>query len=141
MIKITARPISPQQAVDLVRTPGSGCVAVYVGLIRDTSRGKKVLSVEYRDADGQATARLEEMAAEIMRRWPMHKISICHRIGMLRVGDVNLVVAVSAAHRREAFAAARFAVDSFKKNPPTSKNETYVGGVKHRKTVESLENA
>jgi molybdopterin synthase catalytic subunit len=128
MIKVSEAPISPEQVVNHVKTLGSGCVVTYIGLIRDKSRGKLVASVEYQDADGQASARLEGIAAEIKRRWPVNKVTIHHRIGKLKVSDINFVVAISAAHRREAFAAVRFAVDSFKKKLPTIKRETYTDG-------------
>ena len=125
MIIVTEKPISPEQVIDLVKTPGSGCVAAYVGLIRDSSHGKKVLSVEYRDADGKAAERLQAIAGEIKQKWPVNKVAFYHRVGVLKVDDINLVVAVSAGHRREAFAALRFAINSFKKRLPTSKKETY----------------
>jgi molybdopterin synthase catalytic subunit len=128
MIKITDRPISPEQVINRVKTPGSGCVVSYVGLIRDNSHGKPVASVEYKDADGKAEERLEAIAAEIKRRWPVNGVAIYHRIGKLKVGDINLVVAISSGHRREAFAASRFAVDSFKKTLPTTKKEIYTDG-------------
>ena len=97
MIKITDKPISPETVVDKAKTSGSGCVVTYVGLIRDNSRGKSVLSVEYRDTDGQAEARLGEIAAEIEQKWPVNAVAIYHRVGKLNVGDINLVVAVAAA--------------------------------------------
>jgi molybdopterin synthase catalytic subunit len=127
MIRVSPAPIYPDRVVERVRTSGSGCVAIYIGLIRDNSHGKTVAAVEYRDADGRAAERLDELAEEIKRRWPVNKVAIYHRTGKLKVGDINLVVAVAAAHRREAFAAVRFAVDGFKKRLPTSKKETYIG--------------
>jgi molybdopterin synthase catalytic subunit len=128
MIKISEAPISPERVIDLVKTAGSGCVVTYIGLIRENSRSKLVESVEYRDDDGKASERLDELASEIKRRWPVNRVAIHHRIGKLKVGDINLAVAISASHRREAFAAVRFAVDSFKKRLPTAKRETYANG-------------
>jgi molybdopterin synthase catalytic subunit len=128
MIKITDKPISPQEVINKVRTSGSGCVAAYVGLIRDNSRGKHVLSVEYQDADGEAEARLGEIAEEIKRKFPVNKVAIYHRVGRLKVGDINLVVAIAAAHRTEGFAASQYAIDQFKEKLPTRKIETYQDG-------------
>ena len=105
MIHITNKPISPEQVVDKVKTDGSGCVVTYVGLIRDNSRGKPVLSVEYEDADGNAENRLREIAEEIKQKWPVNNVAICHRVGRLAVGDINLLVAIAASHREEGFAA------------------------------------
>jgi len=63
MIEITEKPISPELVVNKVKTDGSGCVVTYVGVIRGYSRGKPVLSVEYKDPEGTAESRLSEMAA------------------------------------------------------------------------------
>jgi len=63
MIKITDKPISPELVVNEVKTDGSGCVLVYVGLIRKESRGKQVLSVEYKDTSGTAEDSLRQIAS------------------------------------------------------------------------------
>jgi molybdopterin synthase catalytic subunit len=128
VIEITIKPISPEVVVNRVKTPGSGCVAVYVGLIRNNSRGKQVVSVEYADPKGTAKAELEKIAAEIRQKWPLEDIAICHRIGKLEVGDINFLVAIAAAHRKEGFAAAQHAVDRFKEILPTRKKEIYSDG-------------
>ena len=128
MIKVTDKPISPEEVVNHARTPDSGCVVTYVGLIRDNSRGKPVLSVEYTDIDGQAEARLGEIIEEIRGRWPVNNMVVCHRTGKLNVGDINLVVAVASAHRSEGLEAVAFAVDRFKEKLPTAKKETYKDG-------------
>ena len=125
---ITDQPLSPETVVNRVRTAGGGCVVTYVGLIRDNSRGKAVLAVEYEDSDGRAQARLGEIAAEIRRQYPVNNIAIYHRVGRLNVGDINLVVAIAAAHRGEGFAASQAAIDLFKEKLPTSKRETYTDG-------------
>lgn len=128
MIKITEQPIATEAVINKVRTSGSGCVVAYIGLIRDNSRGKPVLSVEYIDADGQAEAGLRKIADEIRQKWPVNAVTIYHRIGKLNVGDINFVVAISAAHRGEGYAASQYAVDRFKESLPTVKKETYRDG-------------
>lgn len=128
MIKITDQPLSPEAAINLVRSSASGCVVTYVGLIRETSRGKKVASVEYTDADGGAEDRLREIAGEARHQWPINEVAIHHRVGKLRVGDINIVVAVSAAHRSDGFAAIQQIIDRFKGALPTRKRETYADG-------------
>jgi molybdopterin synthase catalytic subunit len=128
MIEITSSPLSPETAVNSARSPASGCVVTYVGLIRETSRGKEVLSVEYSDPGGMAEDRLREIAGEARRKWPVNAVAIHHRIGKLNVGDINLVVAVAAAHREEGFAASQYIIDRFKEALPTRKRETYADG-------------
>jgi len=128
VIEITSKPISPESVVNRIKTSGSGCVATYVGLIRDNSQGKPVASVEYTDPKGTAKADLEKIAGEIRRKWQLEGITICHRIGKLEVGDINFLVAVASAHRQEGFAAAQYAVDRFKELMPTRKKESYRDG-------------
>ena len=125
MIEITNKPISPEKLVAAVKTTGSGCVATYVGLIRDNSHGKKVESVTYQDPEGTAAAKLQQIADETSRKWPVENIGIIHRIGRLQVGDINLTVAVAAGHREEGFDACRYIIDEFKRRLPTRKTETY----------------
>ena len=128
MIAITKKPISPEFVVNEVKTDSSGCVVTYVGLIRESSRGKQVLSVEYEDITGQAESRLREIAGEIACKWPVNNIAICHRVGKLKVGDINLVVAIASAHRQEGLAACQYAIDQFKQKLPTHKREIYEDG-------------
>jgi len=128
MIEIIQKPISPELVVNKVKTDNSGCVVTYIGLIRGYSRGKPVLSVEYEDAQGTAKERLQEIAGEIRQKWQLNGIAICHRIGKLKVGDINLVIAIAATHRQEGFAACQYAIDQFKQRLPTRKKETYQDG-------------
>ena len=100
----------------------------YVGVIRDYSQGKPVLSVEYKDPEGTAENSLREIADEVDQRWQLNNIAICHRTGKLKVGEINLVVAIAAAHRREGFAACQHIIDQFKQKLPTRKTETYQDG-------------
>jgi len=127
MIEITEKPISPELVINKVKTDSSGCVVTYVGLIRDYSEGRPVLSVEYEDTEGTAEKRLREIASEIRQRWQVNNLAICHRIGKLKVGEVNFLVAIAAAHRKEGFAVCQYAVDRFKEIMPTQKRETYGG--------------
>jgi molybdopterin synthase catalytic subunit len=128
VIEITHNPISPERVISQVKTGGSGCVVTYVGLIRNSSQGKAVASVEYEDARGTAADALKKIAGEIRQKWPIENIAICHRVGKLKVGDINFLAAVAAAHRQEGLAACSYAVDRFKELLPTRKTETYTDG-------------
>ena len=125
---ISEEPVSPEAMVNKVRNQKSGCVVTYIGLIRESSEGKPVLSVEYRDPEGQAQKRLEQIVSDTKRRWTVTNIAICQRIGRLEVGDINLVVAVASAHRQEGFAACQYIINQFKEKLPTHKVETYQDG-------------
>ncbi len=82
----------------------------------------------YEDVGGKAEKRLQEIAGEIKQKWQISNVAIYHRIGQLKVGDINLVVAIAAAHREEGFAACQYAIDQFKQQLPTRKKETYQDG-------------
>ena len=127
-VKIVHEPVNPEEIISQAKTRDSGCVVTYVGLIRDTSHDKPVLSVEYTDRDGRAESRLRELAEEILRKFPVNNLAMCHRAGKLKVGDINIVFAFAAGHRQEGFAACEYAVDRFKETMPTAKKETYTDG-------------
>ncbi len=128
MIEITQKPISPESVISKVKTASSGCVATYVGLIRGDSHGKPVLSVEYEDSANKAKDILQQIASEIRQKWAVENVAICHRIGKLKVGDINFLAAIASAHRQEGLAACGYAVDRFKELMPTKKTETYTDG-------------
>ena len=128
MIEVTEQPISPECVINKVRNNRSGCVVTYVGLIRDYSQGKPVLSVAYEDSARSAENTLRGIADEVRQRWHIESIAICHRTGKLSVGEINLVVAIASAHRSEGFAACQYAIDQFKERLPTKKTETYQDG-------------
>ncbi len=71
---------------------------------------------------------MREIAQEVKRKWQVENIAISHRVGKLKVGEINLVVAVASAHRGEGFAACQYVVDRFKERLPTRKTETYQDG-------------
>ena len=125
MIEVTEQPISPERVIKKVKNNHSGCVVTYVGLIRDYSQGKAVLSIEYHDSEGNAENTLREIAREAKQRWQIEDIAISHRVGKLRVGEINLVVAVASVHRSEGFTACQYVIDQFKERSPTEKIETY----------------
>ncbi|MBN2240977.1 MAG: molybdenum cofactor biosynthesis protein MoaE [Dehalococcoidales bacterium] len=128
MIKITDKPLSPDTALNEVKTTSSGCAILYVGLIRDNSNGKEVASVEYSDPKGTAEQGLQAIVEELNTDWELNGVALHHRITKMVPGDINLVVAISAAHRSEAIDACRRAVDLFKEKLPTAKVETYTDG-------------
>jgi molybdopterin synthase catalytic subunit len=127
-IKIVSHPIQPADVIAQAKTKNSGCVVTYVGLIRDVSHDKPVQSVEYLDVDGQAESRLRALAEDVLQKYPVNNLALCHRVGKLDVGDINIVFAFACSHRQEGFAACSYAVDRFKETLPTRKKETFRDG-------------
>ena len=125
MIRITRNPIRPEAAIEGVRKKAYGAVIAYVGTVRDVSHDRRVIFMEHQvSLQDMARQELEQIAEEIGRRWQLEDVSIIHRIGKLRTGEILLVVAIGAPHRVEAFEACQYAIDRFKEVSPKWTTET-----------------
>ena len=128
MIVISDEPISPGIMIDELKAGRSGSAVVSIGMIHQYSRGKQVVSLEFTDPEGTAEQKLRDVAGEVEQKWHPDNIVICHRIGKLKVGEINIFIAVLAAHRSEAFEACQYAGDRLRQLIPTHKTETYQDG-------------
>lgn len=128
VIEITDGPIAVDRALSAVADPGAGAVVLFLGVVRDNARGRRVTRLEYEAYEALARREMEKIAATIGSRWPMTRIAIIHRTGHLKVGEASVAVSVSAAHRAEAFEAARFAIDTLKLTVPIWKKEIWESG-------------
>jgi len=110
--------------------PDCGAVVLFSGTVRDHAEGRSdVQFLEYEAYDEMVVPKLDEIVAETRTRWPdVGRIALVHRIGRLELGESSVVAAVSAPHRPEAFAAARFAIDALKVSVPVWKREIWEGG-------------
>jgi molybdopterin synthase catalytic subunit len=129
-VGLTEQSLGVQDAADWVGRPACGAVVVFSGLVRDHAEGTvDVTHIDYEAWAEQVEPRLGEVAAEARRRWPMlGRIVLWHREGTVRLGESSVVVAVSAPHRAEAFAAAEFCIDTVKATVPIWKKEHWAGG-------------
>ncbi len=127
---IVNKAIDPTRILNSVMREDAGGTVMFIGTIRDATNGKEVKGLEYEVYRRMAERRLSELENEIKERWPIKSIRIVHREGKLNVGDVSVVVAVSAAHRREAFEAARFSIERLKRSFPIWKRESLASGQK-----------
>jgi len=132
-ITITNKPISVDSALKSVSTKSAGCTVLFIGTVRDRSERMKVTSMGLEAAHELAKADLERISNLTLRKFDVLKVTISHRIGELRVGDIIVVIAVSAAHRKDAFAASQHIIDELKKTTPIWKKEL---GSKGRRWVE-----
>ena len=123
MIQLTSQTINPVDLLTHVGDAGSGGVVLFLGQVRDHSRGEKVIGLEYEAYESLALKQMEKIAAETQQRWPVQAIAIVHRTGYLKIGEISVAIAVACAHRGEAFEACRFAIDTLKKTVPIWKKE------------------
>ena len=126
--RITRKPIDPARALESVMDDDAGGTVLFVGTIRNQTNGKEVKGLEYEVYRRMAERQIAKLEEEIRMRWPIKSIRLVHREGKLKVGEVSVVVAVSAAHRGEAFDAARYAIDRIKESFPIWKREKFRGG-------------
>lgn len=124
---LTRGKISPSKAMGEVGDPTSGGTVVFIGTIRNKSEFGRVDGLEYQAYKKMAEKRMKVIGAEVMKKWPVKKVSMYHREGRLRIGEVSVVVAVSSAHRAEAFEACRYAIDRIKTGLPLWKRERVRG--------------
>ena len=128
MVEIVDQAIDIQSILASVRDPSAGGIDLFIGATRDNSRGKKVLYLEYETYLPMAMQLMNRIVMELGEKWDVCKVVMVHRIGKVEVSEASVVVAVSAAHRKEAFEACRFAIDALKKDVPIWKKEHFVDG-------------
>ncbi len=128
MIEVTQEQIRLESVFDRVRRDGCGAVVSFVGTVRDNSEGKRVLYLEYDAYPEMAKKKLADIAREIKDKWHIGDVAITHRLGRIEIGEIAVAVAVSSAHRRQAFAACQYAIDRIKEVVPIWKKEFYEEG-------------
>jgi molybdopterin synthase catalytic subunit len=127
-VRLVEGPLSLEAAVDEVRGNGAGAIATFLGTVRNRSRGRDVLHLEYEAYEGMAEEVMTELAARLQERHGLSAVSIHHRVGRVEIGEASVVIAVSAPHRAEALAACKEAIDELKVSVPLWKKEVYEGG-------------
>lgn len=109
-------------------SPESGGIDLFIGTVRNATKGKKVIKLEFEAYEPMAVAEMEKIAIQAIDKWPVQKVLIHHRTGVLEVGEVPVVIAVSAAHRAAAFDACRYIIDTLKQTVPIWKKEIFEDG-------------
>ncbi len=127
LLGIRDTPLDVAEVLAAVEDPGSGGVVSFTGLVREVDGGRAVTELEY-VAHPTAAARLQEVAAAVAAELPVRAVAALHRTGVLAIGDVAVVVAASAAHRGEAFEAARRLIDDVKHTVPIWKRQRFADG-------------
>jgi molybdopterin synthase catalytic subunit len=128
-VSVGENPIDTAALIDEVRRPDSGATVLFLGTVRERSPGKEgVTHLDYEVYAEQVEPKISEIIAEAVRQWPVLSVVVKHRAGRVDLGDVSVAVAVSSAHRGDAFAAASFVIDELKTRAPIWKKEHWPGG-------------
>lgn len=126
---ITFAPLSLEAVYGLADDPANGAIVVMSGTVRNKTDGKPVISLEYQAYEPMALQIFRQIAAAIRQQWPeANRVVIHHRTGHLQIGEISVLVAVGCPHRREAFEACQYAIDTLKHNAPIWKKEHWSDG-------------
>ena len=128
MIQLTTQPIDAAGVLESVRTAEAGAVVVFLGTVRRVTGEQVTESLDYDAYREMAEKKLGELEEEARSQWPISHCAIVHRIGHLELGEASVAVAVSTPHRREAFEAAQWLIDTLKCVVPIWKRENLAGG-------------
>jgi MoaE-MoaD fusion protein len=126
--RLTEEPIDPTAVIREVSDPRAGGIATFIGTTRVQSRGRTVHYLDYEAYGGMAEEVMAEIAAELKRKHQLCEVAITHRVGRVDIGELSVVIAVSAPHRSAALAACKEAIDTLKQTVPLWKKEVYEGG-------------
>ncbi|RLD22897.1 MAG: molybdenum cofactor biosynthesis protein MoaE [Bacteroidetes bacterium] len=128
LVHITNLPIDTEKVINLVKTDSSGAVNVFIGTVRNSTKNKEVVGLEFESYESMAVKEIDKIITEAKNRWPINEMAIYHRTGMLDIGDVPVVIAVSTPHRQQGFEACQFAIDTLKETVPIWKKEIFADG-------------
>jgi molybdopterin synthase catalytic subunit len=129
MVQIVTKSIDVQEIIDGISSHRAGGTDVFIGSVRNHSQGRRVRELEYSAYVPMAEKLMAEIEDDLRRKWIVDGVALVHRIGLLKVGEVAVVTAVSAQHRGEAFEACRYAIDRIKAVVPIWKKEFFEEGL------------
>lgn len=127
-VLLTADELDIQNCIAKVMTAQAGGIDVFIGTVRDATKGRRVVRLEFEAYATMAVSEMEKIVTKAMRQWPLHRVVLHHRTGVLQVGEVPVVIAVSAEHRDAAFTACRYIIDTLKETVPIWKKEIFEDG-------------
>lgn len=125
---VVTRELQPEAMYAFVLRRTAGAVIVFAGTVREFTKGRQTLYLRYEAYANMAVKKMEEIAAECQKRWPGATVALWHRVGHLDITDISVLIGVSTPHRKDAFAATQFAIDTLKQTVPIWKKEFYADG-------------
>ena len=125
---LTREPIDAQKLVAAAKRGEDGAVVVFDGIVRNHSRGRQTLYLDYEAYEEMALKQMDELSREARSHFSVRQVTIIHRLGRLHVGETSVLIVVASAHRAQAYEASRWLIDTLKKTVPIWKKETFVDG-------------
>jgi molybdopterin synthase catalytic subunit len=128
MIALVRAAIDADAIARSVKSGADGAVCVFDGIVRDNTRGRPTLHLDYEAYEEMALRQMQLLRAEAMEHFGVREVAIVHRLGRLQVGETSVLIAVASAHRGAAFDACRWVIDTLKKTVPIWKREQFADG-------------
>lgn len=127
-IHITSEKLNMQECYDFVQDASCGGIALFVGTVRNKTKGKNVVRLDFSSYKPMAIKELNKIALQAFEKFEITKIAIHHAEGELQIGDIPVIITVSSAHRKAAFDACQYAIDTLKETVPIWKKEHFDDG-------------
>jgi molybdopterin synthase catalytic subunit len=127
-VEIIEDVLPTSEVIEAIKAVSDGAVCVFDGIVRNNTRGRQTLYLDYEAYREMALTQMRELAAEAVDRFGVRDVALLHRLGRLQVGETSVLIAVASAHRGQAFEACRWLIDTLKKQVPIWKKETFVDG-------------
>ena len=127
-VALVRDPIDSYRILTGIRQPEDGAVASFDGVVRNNTRGRRTLYLEYEAYEPMAVKEMQELATQALARFSVREVAIVHRLGHLEIGQTSVFIAVASAHRGAAFDACRWLIDTLKRTVPIWKKEFFEDG-------------
>ncbi len=126
--KIVREAIDTEAVLAQIKRPDDGAAVVFEGVVRNHSRGRRTLYLEYEAYEEMALRQMESLAAQALSQFHIRDAAIVHRVGRLEIGEISVLIVVASAHRAAAFDACRWLIDTLKHTVPIWKKEYFEDG-------------
>jgi molybdopterin synthase catalytic subunit/molybdopterin converting factor small subunit len=127
-IRLQREPIDAGALAAAVKEGESGAVVVFDGIVRNNTRGRRTLYLDYESYEAMALSQMQSLARDAQQRFGVRRVVLVHRLGRLHVGETSVLIVVASAHRAQAFEACRWIIDTLKKTVPIWKKEWFEDG-------------
>jgi molybdopterin synthase catalytic subunit len=128
LVKLVRERIVPHDIVPVLERPEDGAIVIFDGIVRNHSRGRRTLYLEYESYEDMALKQLEELATRAKEQFAIRHLAIVHRLGRIEIGESSVLISVFSAHRAAAFDACRWVIDTLKRTVPIWKKEFFEDG-------------
>lgn len=125
---IVREPIDTRAVLEGMKRPEDGAAIAFEGVVRNNTRGRETLYLDYEAYEEMALKQMEELAAQALGKFQIREVSIVHRLGRLEIGEISVLIAVASAHRGPAYEASRWLIDTLKQTVPIWKKEYFIDG-------------